>query len=80
MPPWRIICALLPEILLTFFGIVVMMLEAVSKGKRTYLGDYFSVWIAAAFAANVPGLIAEPGAAFHDMVVIEATVFSFAAL
>jgi NADH-quinone oxidoreductase subunit N len=60
-----------PEILLTFFGIVVMLLEAVSKGRRTYLGIISLFGIGAAFAANVPGLISEPGAAFHDMVVID---------
>ena len=46
---------ILPEILLAFFGIAVMMLEAVSRGKRGYLGVISLVGIAAAFVANFPG-------------------------
>jgi len=71
MPPVADYLRLLPEILLTTFGIVVMMLEAVSKGKRTYLGVISLVGIAAALVANVPGLISESGPAFHDMVILD---------
>jgi NADH-quinone oxidoreductase subunit N len=71
MPPMADYWRILPEIILTFFGIVVMMLEAVSKGKRTYLGIIAMLGLAAAFAANLPGLIAQPGAAFHDMIVVD---------
>jgi NADH-quinone oxidoreductase subunit N len=75
MPPaadyWRI----LPEILLTVFGIAVMMLEAVSRGKRTYLGLISLVGMAAAFLANVPGLISgplgQPESAFHRMLLVD---------
>jgi len=63
---------ILPEILLTVFGIAVMMLEAVSRGKRTYLGVISLLGIGAAFAAN---LISQPagesGSAFHDMIAVD---------
>ena len=71
---------LLPEIILTFVGIVVMMLEAVSKGKRTYLAVISMLGIAAAFAANIPGLFVAPGPAFHDMVSIDAYGIFFRAV
>ena len=80
MPPLEDYLRLLPEIILTFFGIVVMMLEAVSKGKRTYLGIISMVGIAAAFAANIPGLLVTPGPAFHDMVTIDAYGIFFRAV
>ena len=60
----------LPEILLTVFGVIVMMLEAVSHGKRTYLGAIALVGIAAAFVANMP-MFAIPGPAFHNMIVVD---------
>jgi NADH-quinone oxidoreductase subunit N len=63
---------ILPEILLTLAGVIVMMLEAVSRGKRTYLGVISLVGIAAAFAANLinyPGV--GSGAAFHDMITVD---------
>ena len=44
MPPMEDYLRLLPEIILTFFGIVVMMLEAVTSGKRTYLGVISFRW------------------------------------
>jgi NADH-quinone oxidoreductase subunit N len=71
MPSMAEYSRILPEIILTFFGIVVMMLEAVSKGKRGYLGIIAMFGLATAFAANLPGLVAEPGAAFHDMIVVD---------
>jgi NADH-quinone oxidoreductase subunit N len=60
----------LPEILLSIFGIVIMMLEAVAKGKRTYMGVVALFAIAAAFAANVWGY-ANSGPAFQNMILID---------
>jgi NADH-quinone oxidoreductase subunit N len=60
----------LPEILLSVFGIAIMMLEAVSRGKRTYLGVLSLIGIAAAFAANV-WAYGNPGSAFQSMIVID---------
>ena len=60
----------LPEILLSVFGIAIMMLEAVSHGKRTYLGVIALVGLTAAFIANTP-LVSMPGPAFHDMIVVD---------
>lgn len=75
LPPVADYLRLLPEILLTFFGIAVMMLEAISRRKRTYLGVISLIGIAAAFAANVPGFIGgplgQPDTAFHRMVVVD---------
>jgi NADH-quinone oxidoreductase subunit N len=80
MPPVGDYFQILPEILLTFFGIVVMMLEAVTRGKRGYLGVISLVGIALALASNVPGLVAsfipgiEPihqGSIFHGMLSID---------
>jgi NADH-quinone oxidoreductase subunit N len=71
MPPMADYLRISPEIILTVFGVIVMMLEAVSKGKRTYLGVIGLVGCGCAFAANLPGLIAEPGPAFHNMVTID---------
>ena len=71
MPPMADYLRISPEIIITVFGIIVMMLEAVSKGKRTYLGVIGLVGLVGAFAANLPGLIAEPGPAFHNMVTVD---------
>ncbi len=60
----------LPEILLSVFGIVIMMLEAVSHGKRTYLGVIALAGLVAAFIANTP-LVSTPGPAFHDMIAVD---------
>ena len=46
----------LPEIVLSIFGIAVMMLEAVAKGKRTYLGIIALIGLACAFLANMARL------------------------
>jgi NADH-quinone oxidoreductase subunit N len=74
-PPAADYLRILPEILLTFFGIAVMMLEAVSRGKRAYLGVISLLGIAAAFTANVPGLVTGPlslpATAFHRMIVVD---------
>lgn len=59
----------LPEILLTVFGIVIMLLEAVSTAdSRRHIGAISLVGIAAAFAANF-WAYTQHGAAFQDMIV-----------
>jgi NADH-quinone oxidoreductase subunit N len=80
MPPMADYLRVSPEILLTFFGVVVMMLEAVSKGKRTYLGVIALLGLAAAFVANVPGLLVAPGAAFQDMLAVDSYGIFFRAV
>ena len=60
----------LPEILLSLFGIVIMMLEAISKGSRTYLGVIALVGIAAAFAGNAWAYL-NAGPAFQNMILID---------
>lgn len=60
----------LPEILLTIFGIVIMMLEAVAKGKRTYMGVIALIAIAAAFLANAWAYV-NAGPAFQNMIVAD---------
>ena len=69
----------LPEIILTVFGIAVMMLEAVAKGKRTYLGITALIGIGLAFVANIPAY-SDPGAAFQNMIVIDAYATFFRGL
>jgi NADH-quinone oxidoreductase subunit N len=60
----------LPEIILSLIGIAIMMLEAVARGKRTYLGVLSLIAIAGAFAANVWSY-ANRGPAFQNMIVID---------
>jgi NADH-quinone oxidoreductase subunit N len=60
----------LPEILLSLFGIAIMMLEAVARGKRTYLGVLSLIAIAAAIAANI-WAYADRGTAFQNMIVVD---------
>src|SRR5579863_1275634 len=60
----------LPEILLSVFGIIIMMLEAVATGKRTYMGVIALIGIAAAFAANAWGYL-NAGPAFQNMILID---------
>jgi len=60
----------LPEILLTVFGIAAMMLEAVARGKRTYLGVLSLVGIACAFIANFYSYTNQ-GAAFQNMLIVD---------
>jgi NADH-quinone oxidoreductase subunit N len=71
MPPVADYLRILPEIILTVFGIIVMMLESVSKGKRTYLGVIALLGLAGAFVVNLPGVIGEPGLAFHNMISVD---------
>ncbi|HEY7304839.1 MAG TPA: NADH-quinone oxidoreductase subunit N [Bryobacteraceae bacterium] len=60
----------LPEIVLTVFGVAVMMLEAVaSQGKKSSLGVLALVGIAIAFAANL-WAYTDGGAAFESMIVV----------
>ncbi len=69
----------LPEIILTIAGIAVMMLEAVSKGKRAYLGFVALAGIVAAFAANIAAY-GDPGFAFQRMMVVDAYATFFRGL
>jgi len=69
----------LPEILLSIFGIAVMMLEAVSKGKKGYLGIVALAGIAAAFIANIVAY-SDPGSAFQHMMVVDAYATFFRGL
>jgi len=69
----------LPEIVLTVFGIVVMMLEAVAKGKRSYLGLIALLGIALAFIANIAAY-SDPGPAFQNMLVVDAYATFFRGL
>ena len=62
---------LLPEIVLSLFGIAIMMLEAVSKGKRTYLAYIALVGVAVAFLFNIVAYN-DAGSAFQHMVVVDA--------
>ena len=68
-----------PEIILSLVGIAVMMLEAVAKGKRTYLGVIALVGIVLAFILN---LVAngDPGPAFQHMIVIDSYATFFRGL
>lgn len=70
IPPGIDYLRFLPEILLSVFGIAVMMLEAVSHGKRGYLGVTALCGIACAFAANIAAY-AQPGTAFQSMLVVD---------
>ncbi len=60
----------LPEILLSLFGIVIMMLEAVTRGKRTYLGVISVIAILLAFVANI-WAYSDRGSAFQNMILID---------
>jgi NADH-quinone oxidoreductase subunit N len=61
----------LPEILLSLFGILIMLLEAVwSSRQKAALGTIALVGIAAAFAANASASL-NPGAAFQSMIFID---------
>jgi len=70
---------LAPEIALTIFGILIMLLEAVSKGKRTYLAYISLIGIAAAFLLNLAAY-SDPGSAFQHIVVVDAYATFFRAL
>lgn len=70
----------LPEILLTCFGILIMLLEAVwSSRQKAALGGIALVGIAAAFAANI-GASLNPGAAFDNMIFVDGYGAFFRAL
>jgi NADH-quinone oxidoreductase subunit N len=70
---------LLPEITLTIFGIIIMMLEAVAKGKRTYLAFIALSGIAVAFIFNIVAYN-DPGQAFQHMMVVDAYATFFRGL
>ena len=59
----------LPEILPTLFGIVIMLLEAVSSGgSKRHIGGISLIGIAAAFGANF-WAYTQHGSAFQDMII-----------
>ena len=62
----------LPEIVLSCFGIVIMLLEALMppQAKRSSLGAIALIGLAAAFLANI-WAAAHPGAAFSSMIVVD---------
>ena len=61
----------LPEIILSLFGILIMVLEAItSERKKVALGYLGLLGIALAFAANVFAYGA-PGQAFQNMIVVD---------
>ncbi|MBV9265993.1 MAG: NADH-quinone oxidoreductase subunit N, partial [Acidobacteriaceae bacterium] len=61
----------LPEIILTVFGTLIMMLEAVtSPRQKTALGSLALVGIALAFGANAAAQL-NPGQAFQNMIVVD---------
>jgi NADH-quinone oxidoreductase subunit N len=57
----------LPEIILTIFGTLIMFLEAVSSNKRVMA----PVALVGLAASMVAALYAEPGPAFHDMLIVD---------
>ena len=69
----------LPEILLTAFGIAAMMLEAVVRGKRTWLGGLSLIGIAAAFLTNFYSYTNQ-GAAFQNMLIVDGYAVFFRGL
>ncbi len=61
----------LPEIILSVFGILIMVLEAVtSKRQKAALGTLGLLGLALAFAANAMAYL-NPGPAFHSMIVVD---------
>ena len=62
----------LPEIVLTVFGIVIMMLEAVTAegSKKSFLGAIAVLGIVLAFAANI-GAFLNGGLAFQNMLIVD---------
>lgn len=61
----------LPEIVLSVFGIIIMMLEAVtSQRKKSFLGSLSVVGIILAFAANL-WAYTNTGPAFQNMIVVD---------
>lgn len=62
----------LPEIVLSCFGIIIMLLEALMRpqAKRTSLGAIALVGLAVAFLSNV-WAASHPGAAFSSMIVVD---------
>ena len=62
----------LPEIILTVFGIVIMMLEAVTPegSKKSFLGGIAVLGIVLAFVANI-GAFTDAGIAFQNMLIVD---------
>lgn len=70
----------LPEILLSAFGILIMMLEPItSRGQKAMLGSIALLGIALAFCANIIASF-NPGPAFHYMIGVDAYGTFFRAL
>jgi NADH-quinone oxidoreductase subunit N len=67
----------LPEIILTLAGVLIMFLEAVMKGDRRVLGVAAAVALAAAIPAT---LAASPGPAFQGMLLIDGLATFFRVL
>ncbi|HEX4808647.1 MAG TPA: NADH-quinone oxidoreductase subunit N, partial [Bryobacteraceae bacterium] len=62
----------LPEILLTAFGVLIMILEVLtSERQKANLGKLALIGIAAAFLANIYAY-ANAGAAFQNMIIVDA--------
>lgn len=62
---------LLPEIILSVFGVAIMMLEALpSKSNKNWLGVLALVGIGVAFLGNNTAY-SQPGPAFHDMMIVD---------
>ncbi len=59
----------LPEIILTLTGVLIMLLEATLKDRQKSL--FAPVSIAGLTAALVAAAIADPGPAFHDMLMVD---------
>jgi NADH-quinone oxidoreductase subunit N len=59
----------LPEIILTLTGILIMFLEAVLEDRQK--GIFAPLSIVGMAAALVAAATADPGAAFHDMLIID---------
>ncbi len=61
----------LPEIILTLTGILVMFLEAVLPSGESKTNVFAPISIAGLAAALYAAAIADPGPAFHDMLIID---------
>src|SRR5438477_4294033 len=61
----------LPELVLSLFGVVIMILEAItSEGQKTSLGVLSLAAIAIAFATDVYAYT-NPGQAFQQMITVD---------
>jgi NADH-quinone oxidoreductase subunit N len=80
LPPGADYLRFLPEIILTAFGLAVMMLEPfTSRQRKSFLGALSLIGIAAAFATDCWAYF-YAGPAFHNMIVIDGYTTFFRAL